>query len=47
MPAGVSQGIYGVKTNFYVNGKLAATRDLRTQLVMLEADGAAPQLAQR
>jgi len=47
LPAGVSQGVYGVKTNLYVNGKLAATRDLRTQLVMLDADGAAAQLALR
>ena len=48
LPAGVSQGVYGVKTNLYVNGKLAATRDLRTQLVMLDdTSGAARQLAQR
>lgn len=33
LPAGVSQGMYGIKTNLYVNGKLAASRDLRTQLV--------------
>ena len=33
LPAGVSQGMYGIKTNLYVNGKLAASRELRTQLV--------------
>jgi len=48
LPAGVSQGVYGVKTNLYVNGKLAATRDLRTQLVILDVDtGASAQLALR
>ncbi|MGK5080683.1 hypothetical protein [Janthinobacterium sp. HLX7-2] len=47
LPAGVSQGVYGVKTNLYVNGKLAATRDLRTQLVMLDVKGSAQQLALR
>lgn len=47
LPAGVSQGVYGVKTNLYVNGKLAATRDLRTQLVMLDDTSGAAQLAQR
>ena len=48
LPAGVSQGVYGVKTNLYVNGKLAATRDLRTQLVMLDVDtGVDAQLALR
>ena len=47
-PEGVSQGVYGVRTNLYVNGKLAATRDLRTQLVMLDADtGVDAQLALR
>ena len=33
IPAGNSQGVYGVKTNLYVNGKIAGTRDLRTQIV--------------
>lgn len=33
LPEGVSQGVYALKTNVYVNGKLAATRDLRTQVV--------------
>jgi hypothetical protein len=33
LPEGVSQGVYALKTNLYVNGKLAATRDLRTQVV--------------
>ena len=48
LPAGVSQGVYGVKTNLYVNGKLAATRDLRTQLVIMDVDtGANAQLALR
>lgn len=47
LPAGVSQGVYGVKTNLYVNGKLSATRDLRTQLVMLDDTSGAAQLAQR
>ena len=48
LPAGVSQGVYGVKTNLYVNGKLAASRDLRTQLVMIDAAPVdAPRLALR
>ena len=48
LPPGVSQGVYGVKTNLYVNGKLAATRDLRTQLVILDVDTSADtQLALR
>ncbi|MBB5608410.1 MULTISPECIES: hypothetical protein [unclassified Janthinobacterium] len=47
LPPGVSQGVYGVKTNLYVNGKLAATRDMRTQLVILDTDHKAPQLALR
>ncbi|MGK5022541.1 hypothetical protein [Janthinobacterium sp. LB2P10] len=47
LPAGVSQGLYGIKTNLYVNGKLAATRDLRTQLVRLDEHGGAAQLALR
>ncbi|HKT99457.1 MAG TPA: hypothetical protein VJS30_23455 [Paraburkholderia sp.] len=34
LPQGVSQGVYAMKTNLYVNGRLAATRDLRTQVVM-------------
>jgi len=34
LPEGVSQGVYAMKTNLYVNGQLAATRDLRTQLVL-------------
>lgn len=33
LPEGVSQGVYALKTHVYVNGKLAATRDLRTQVV--------------
>ncbi len=33
LPAGVSQGVYSLKTNLYVNNKLAATRDMRTQVV--------------
>lgn len=33
LPEGVSQGVYPLKTNVYINGKLAATRDLRTQVV--------------
>jgi len=33
LPNGVSQGVYGVKTNLYVNGRLATSRDLRAQLV--------------
>ncbi|WP_321814198.1 hypothetical protein [Paraburkholderia sp. J69-2] len=34
LPQGVSQGVYAMKTNLYVNGRLAATRDLRTQVVL-------------
>lgn len=33
LPEGAPQGVYALKTNVYVNGKLAATRDLRTQVV--------------
>lgn len=39
LPPGVSQGMYGLKTNLYVNGRLAATRDLRTQLVWNGVEG--------
>ena len=39
LPQGVSQGMYGLKTNLYVNGRLAATRDLRTQLVWNGVEG--------
>ena len=43
----MSQGVYGVKTNLYVNGKLSATRDLHTQLVMLDDNSGAARLALR
>ncbi|WP_414440229.1 hypothetical protein [Burkholderia sp. 22PA0106] len=33
LPPDASQGVYGMKTNLYVNGRLAGTRDLHTQLV--------------
>ena len=33
LPANASQGVYALKTNVYVNGKIGASRDLRTQLV--------------
>lgn len=33
LPQEASQGVYAMKTNLYVNGQLAGTRDLRTQLV--------------
>jgi hypothetical protein len=33
LPDGVSQGVYALKTRVYVNGKLSAERDLRTQVV--------------
>lgn len=39
LPEGVSQGVYPLQTNLYVNGKLAASRDLRTQVVIND-DGA-------
>ncbi len=39
LPKGVSQGVYAMKTNLYVNGKLSASRDLRTQLVWNGSDG--------
>lgn len=41
LPKGVSQGKYALKTNVYVNGKLAQTRDLSTQVVW---DGSAGML---
>ncbi|MGF6739725.1 hypothetical protein [Paraburkholderia atlantica] len=34
LPQGVSQGVYAMKTNLYVNGQLVASRDLSTQLVI-------------
>lgn len=34
LPQGVSQGVYPMKTNLYVNGQLVASRDLSTQLVI-------------
>lgn len=40
LPANLSQGTYGLKTNLYVNNKLAGTRDLRTQLVWDGSRGA-------
>lgn len=33
LPPEASQGAYALKTNLYVNNKLVATRDMRTQLV--------------
>ena len=33
LPEGAHQGAYALKTNVYVNGKMLATRDLRTQVV--------------
>lgn len=33
MPKAASQGVYAMKTNLYVNGQLAASRNLNTQLV--------------
>lgn len=33
LPQGAPQGEYALKTNVYVNGKMMATRDLRTQVV--------------
>lgn len=34
LPPGVSQGVYSMKTNLYVNGTLVASRDLNTQVVI-------------
>lgn len=39
LPKGVSQGTYGVKTNLYVNGRLASSRDMRAQLVWDGSEG--------
>ena len=36
LPESASQGVYAMKTNLYVNGKLSASRDLQTQLVLDE-----------
>jgi len=36
LPQSVSQGTYTMKTTLYVNGKVSATRNLQTQLVMNE-----------
>lgn len=33
IPPGMSQGAYALKTNLYINGQPAGTRDLRTQIV--------------
>lgn len=40
LPTGAPQGVYALKTNVYVNGKLAATRDLQTQVVWDGSQGA-------
>jgi len=34
LPPGVSQGVYSMKTNLFVNGTLVASRDLNTQVVI-------------
>lgn len=34
LPQGVSQGVYPMRTNLYVNGQLVASRNLSTQLVI-------------
>jgi len=36
LPPSASQGVYTMKTTLYVNGKVSATRNLETQLVMNE-----------
>lgn len=43
LPASAPQGLYAMRTNLYVNGKLSASRNLRTQVV-LNGDGSAPVL---
>ena len=40
LPQQAPQGVYTIKTNLYVNGKLMAKRDMSTQLVMRDAEGA-------
>lgn len=35
LPDSAPQGVYALKTNLYVNGKLSATRNLQTQIVFL------------
>ena len=39
LPEAAPQGRYALKTNVYVNGKLAATRDLQTQVVWNGSQG--------
>ena len=43
LPDSAPQGVYAMKTNLYVNGKLSATRNLQTQIVV-NGDGSAPIL---
>jgi len=43
LPDSAPQGVYAMKTNLYVNGKLSATRNLQTQIVV-NGDGTAPVL---
>lgn len=38
LPTNAPQGVYSMQTRLYVNGKLAATRDLRSQVVRNGAD---------
>jgi hypothetical protein len=44
LPKNARQGVYPLKTNLYVNGKLMASRDLRIQVV-LDENGAATLMA--
>lgn len=39
LPTNVSQGVYNLRTNLYVNGKLMTSRDMRTQLVWNGKEG--------
>lgn len=43
LPESAPQGLYTMKTNLYVNGKLSASKNLQTQIVVI-GDGSAPVL---
>lgn len=44
LPQQAPQGLYTIKTNLYVNGKLMAKRDMSTQLVLNDAPGDAAMM---
>lgn len=47
LPASAPQGLYALRTNLYVNGKLSASRNLQTQVVINGAGSAPVMMASR